>query len=299
MSNPSVHQFRTARVARPRRAAATLVGILAALPLIAVVGSWLTAPHQIVYEVTSDRIVVHAGTSMTEQNKEIPLSRIEEAAPAWLRGGSLDFGTEKQGYCVGFYEYPNYHKVWQATDCSEEGVIIRAGGEVMPIVIAPGNRDAFLAAVQGRMAMTFPTAVKPTGLHWPALIALAVVAWGAAGALGALLFLGPARMRYRIRDGQLEVTTLVGRRVFPLGGVTVRQHAPLTGEKLSGVNLPGYAAGVMEFDRAPTSVFATVLETGVLLEGDERVFVSPADPAGLIAAAIAAGGRAPATSAGT
>jgi hypothetical protein len=215
-----------------------------------------------------------------------------------LRGGSLDFGTEKHGYCVGFYEYPNYHKVWQATDCSADGVIIRAGGEVMPIVIAPGNRDAFLAAVQDRLAMTFPTAVRPSGLHWPALVALAMVAWGAAAVLGALLFGGPARMRYLVRDGQLEVTTLVGKRSFPLAGVSVRAHTPLFGGRLSGVNLPGYCAGVMEFDRAPTSVFATVRETGVLLEGDERVFVSPADPAGLIAAAIAAGGRAATTSAG-
>jgi len=298
MANPPVQQFRAARVARPRRALVALVGILAVLPLLAVLVSWLTAPHQIAYEVTGERIVIHAGTSMTEQNKEVPLSRIEEASPAWLRGGSLDFGTEKHGYCVGFYEYPAYHKVWQATDCSNEGVIIRAGGEVMPIVITPANRDAFLAAVSGRMAMTFPTAVKPSGLHWPALIALAVVVWGAAGILGALLFLGPARMSYLIRGGQLEVTTLVGKRVFPLGDVTVRPHVPLLGEKLSGVNLPGYCAGVMEFDRAPTSVFATVLESGVLLEGNERVFVSPLDPAGLIAAAIAAGGRAPATSVG-
>jgi hypothetical protein len=298
MTNPSVHQFRAARVARPRRALAALVGILAALPPLAVLGSWLTAPHQVSYEVTGEKIVIHAGTSMTERNKEIPLSRIEEASPAWLRGGSLDFGTEKHGYCVGFYEYPNYHKVWQATDCSDEGVIIRAGGEVMPVVIAPGNRDAFLAAVRDGLAMTFPTAVKPSGLHWPALITLAVLAWGAAGVLGALLFLGPARMRYLVRDGKLEVTTLLGKRVFPLDDVTVRPHVPLLGEKLSGVNLPGYCAGVMELDRAPTSVFATVLETGVLLEGNERVFVSPSDPAGLIAAAIAAGGQAPVTSAG-
>ncbi len=298
MPNPSVHDFRAARVATPRRALAALVGILAALPPLAVLVSWLTAPHQIAYEVTADKIVIHAGTSMTEQNKEIPLSRVEEASPAWLRGGSLDFGTEKHGYCVGFYEYPNYHKVWQATDCSDEGVIIRAGGEVMPIIITPGDRDAFLAAVSGRLSMTFPTAVKPSGLHWPALLALAVVAWGAAAVLGALLFLGPARMRYVLRDGQLVVTTLVGTRAFPLGGVTVRPHAPLIGEKLSGLNLPGYCAGVMEFDRAPTSVYATVRETGVLLEGDERVFVSPADPAGFIAAAIAGGGRAATTSAG-
>ena len=299
MTNPSVREFRAARIARPRRGFAALVGVLAVLPVIAVIASWLTAPHQITYEVTSEKIVIHAGTSMTEKNKEIPLSRIEEASPAWLRGGSLDFGTEKHGYCVGFYEYPNYHKVWQATDCSAEGVIIRAGGEVMPIIIAPDNRDVFLAAVRDGMAMTFPTAVTPSGLHWPALVALAVVLWGAAFVLGALLFLGPARMRYLVRDGQLGVTTLAGKRSFPLAGVSARAHTPLLGERLSGVNLPGYCAGVMVFDRAPTSVFATVRESGVLLEGDERVFVSPADPAGLIAAVIAAGGRAPATSAGS
>lgn len=297
MSNSSVREFRAAPVA-PRRGFAALVGALAVLPLIAVLVSWLTAPQQITYEVTGEKIVIRAGTSMTEKNKEIPLSRIEEAAPAWLRDGSLDFGTEKQGYCVGFYEYPNYHKVWQATDCSEEGVIIRAGGEVMPVIITPGDRDGFLAAVRGAMPMAFPTVVKPSGLHWPALGALAVVAWGAAGVLGALLFLGPARMHYLVRDGRLEVTTLTGTRSFPLAGVSARAHTPLLGEKLSGVNLPGYCAGVMVFDRAPTSVFATVRESGVLLEGDERVFVSPADPAGLIAAAIAAGGRAPVTSGG-
>jgi hypothetical protein len=299
MANPAFREFRAAGVGRPRRGFAALVGSLAALPVLGLFGSWLTAPHQIVYEVTGEKIVIHAGTSMTEQNKEIPLSRIEDASLASLRDGSLDFGTEKQGYCVGFYEYPNYHKVWQATDCSEDGVIIRAGGEVMPVVIAPGDRDAFLAAVQGAMAMTFPTAGTPTGLHWPALIALAVVAWGAAAVLGTLLFLAPARLRYQVRDGQLVAATLFGTRAFPVAGASVRSHAPLVGERLSGVNLPGYCAGVMVFDRAPTSVFATARESGVLLEGDERVFVTPADAPGLIAAAIAAGARGPATSAGS
>jgi hypothetical protein len=298
MTNPSVREFRAARVA-PRRGFVALVGALAVLPLIAVLASWLTAPHQITYEITHGKIVIHAGTSMTEKNKEITLARIEEASPAWLRGGSLDFGTEKHGYCVGFYEYPNYHKVWQATDCSEEGVVIRAGGEVMPIIIAPDNRDAFLAAIRDNLAMTFPTAVKPSGLHWPALVALAVVAWGAAAVFGTLLFLAPGRMRYLVRDGRLEVATLFGTPAFPLAGASVKVHSPLIGERLSGVNLPGYCAGVMVFDRAPTSVYATVRESGVLLEGDERVFVSPADPAGLIAAAIAAGGREPATSGGS
>ena len=298
MSNSSVREFRAAPVA-PRRGFAALVGALAVLPVIAVLVSWLTAPHQITYEVTSEKIVIHAGTSMTEQNKEVMFSRIEEASPAWLRGGTLDFGTEKQGYCVGFYEYPNYHKVWQATDCSEEGVIIRAGGEVMPIIIAPGNRDGFLAAVRGGMPMTFPTAAKPTGLHWPALIALAVLSWGAAGVLGALLFVGPARLRYRVGDGRLEVATLLKRQSFTIAGFKVHPHSPLIGGKLSGVNLPGYCAGVFNFDRVPTSAFASVRENGVLLEGDERVFVSPADPAGLIAALVAAGAQVPATSAGT
>jgi hypothetical protein len=298
MTNPPVREFRAARPAT-RPAWAALVGAFVALPVVAVLGSWLTAPHQIEYEVTSEKIVIHAGTSMTEKNKEVMLSRIEEASPAWLRGGTLDFGTEKQGYCVGFYEYPNYHKVWQATDCSAEGVIIRAGGEVMPIIIAPGNRDGFLAAVRDGLPMTFPTAAKPTGLHWPALIALAVLSWGAAGVLGALLFVGPARLRYRVGDGRLEVATLLKRQSFTIAGFKVHPHSPLIGGKLSGVNLPGYCAGVVNFDRAPTSVFASVREHGVLLEGDERVFVSPADPAGLIAALVAAGAQVPTTSAGT
>jgi hypothetical protein len=65
MSNPSVREFRAARVATSRRLAAALIGVLAALPLLAVLASWLSAPHQIVYEVTSEKIVIHAGTSMT------------------------------------------------------------------------------------------------------------------------------------------------------------------------------------------------------------------------------------------
>jgi hypothetical protein len=298
VANPSIREFRAARVAQPRRASTVLVGLLAALPVLGVLGSWLTAPHQIEYEVTSEKIVIHAGTGMTENNKEVMLSRVEEASPAWLRGGTLDFGTEKQGYCVGFYEYPNYDKVWQATDCSAEGVIIRAGGEVMPIIITPGNRDGFLAAVRGALPMTFPTALEPTGLHWPALIALAVVAWAAAGVLGALIFLGPVRLRYRVGDGRIEVTTLLKRHSFPVAGSRVHEHSPLINERLSGVNLPGYCAGVMVFDRQTTSVFASVRDSGVLLEGDERLFVSPADPAGLIAALVAAGAQAPPTSAG-
>ncbi|MGE5234835.1 MAG: PH domain-containing protein [Acidobacteriota bacterium] len=61
--------------------------------------------------------------------------------------------------------------------------------------------------------------------------------------------------------------------------------------RIVGSAMPGYYAGRFPIDGGVTTVYASTLKDGVLVEGGERVFVSPADGAGFVAALRDAGAR--------
>ena len=95
------------------------------------------------------------------------LARVNQVHQEWLRDGSLHFGTEKPGYCVGFYSYPTLGEVWQVTDCSDNAVAIVATGETHPVVLTPSDRDGFLKALETGDPATFaPAGKRALGSWW-------------------------------------------------------------------------------------------------------------------------------------
>ncbi len=291
MNENEVREFRPVAGKRASGLLAAAVAGIFAIPLLYALVSWLWAPRQLRYDVTSAYLTIHMASGFTGDSKRIPMGRVDEVSQAWLHGGELRFGTVKSGYCVGYFRYPSLGEVWQATDCTDEGVVIHASGEVNPVVVTPGDRDAFLAAMSSGRTGSFPARVRPEGVSWGTLVTLITILWSLAAVLGAILFVAPARLRYRVRGSTLEVATLIGRQRFPLAGMKAGPHQPLLGERMSGLGVPGYFAGVFVFDTAPTSVYATTQDDGVLLEGDLRIFVTPERREAFLQA-LAAGGAA-------
>ncbi|MGE5234828.1 MAG: PH domain-containing protein [Acidobacteriota bacterium] len=288
MSAQTAREFRPVRVRRsPLLIVAMLVTV--AIPFVYLLVAWLGAPRQIWYEIDTRQITIHTAKGFAGDVKQIPLSRLDDASPAWLRDGELQFGTVKGGYCVGFFRYPSLGEVWQATDCADEGVVIRAGGETHPIVIAPHDRDGFIAALKSVTPGKFMTAERPRGISWPLFVTLALLLWPLAAVLAVDVFVAPRRLRYRVKAGALEVQTMFSTQTISLSRTKARSHQPLLGQRLSGLGLPGYYSGTFMFDHAATTVAATTQQEGVLIEGDTRIFVSPATPQEFLAALAAAG----------
>jgi len=276
----------------PKRSTAwlvTLVGGLFALPLLYAVVAFLLSPRQLRYDVDSAFITIYTTGGFTGDVKKIAMGRVDDIAPAWLRGGEMQYGSKKGGYCVGFFRYHSLGEVWQATDCSEGGVVIRAGGEIHPVVITPADPEGFIAAAKDGQTRTFLAPNKPSGIPWGTLALMCACLWPFAGVFFVLFFLAPGRISYRVAGGALEVRTLASRESIPLAGMKARLHQPLQGGRLSGIGVPGYYAGVFDLDQAATAVYGTSREHGVLLEADVRVLVTPRDEAGFLAAVGAAG----------
>lgn len=293
MDTPSARVFTPLRP--QRRNALAMLGVAAIFlvpPLLWVI-SWLTAPHPIRYELDNQLLRVHTGARYKDNVKSLQLGRLEQVEAVRLRNREMRFGTEKTNYCVGFFYYPALGDVWQATDCSDDGVLVRVGGETIPVVVTPSDREGFMAAVVAPQPVVFVTATKPIGLALPTFLLLCLFCWPVAGALAVNLFVLPARLRYSVSADRLEVRTLFGTHVFPLSGAKVKLHTPLVGERLSGRGLGGTWVGSWAMDTAPTNVFATSLDRGVLIDGEQRVFLTPADGPAFMDAALAAGARAP------
>lgn len=253
------------------------------LPLLWLMYTLLRAPV-ISYRIDGGKLTISSSLGSSHLEKTLGLARINQVRPEWLRYPSLRFGTEKPGYCVGFFSYPTLGEVWLVSDCSESAVAIVASGESQPVVVTPSDREGFMTALEKGTPSTFTPPGRRTGSWWLTLTtvigALALVVL----ALVAVFFVAPARLRYTVGGGALEVRTLFSRRRIPLAGVRAYKHRPLLGARLSGLPLPGYNVGSWLLDTMATTSLASARNDGVLLEGDGRFFVNPRDPDGFLAA---------------
>ncbi len=275
MSLGLVQEFRPTAV---RSAARVVIGVV----LLVVVGAagllvagvmWL--PRDILYEVRADALVVKLRAGVWRTGREVTLAAITAARPVELGGGRRTIGTAMPGYCVGTFSYADLGSVWQATTCGRAVVMIEATGQSRPIVVAPADREGFLAALSTRRPQRFapaPFAPAP-GWIWTKLVLLAPLL--AIPMLVATFFVAPGRLRYEVGQGDLVVRTLLGARRFPLAGVAARAWTPGRVLKLAGNGLPGYFTGWFSLDGRRTRVYATRLSDGVLIEGPTRVFVTP------------------------
>ncbi|MFI5143043.1 MAG: PH domain-containing protein [Thermoanaerobaculales bacterium] len=288
MRESSVRVFRPAPAGGASRLwFGILLGIVS-LVFIYLLVTYLRVPV-IRYQIDGTTLTIHSALGSSTQEKHITLARIGEIRPELLRGGSLRFGTEKPGYCVGLFAYPTLGEVSQITDCSELAVLLVTSGEVEPIVVTPGDRDGFIAALRNARPGSFVPPTRVTGAWWATLITLLLAYLVVVAALVTAFFLAPRRLAYAVRGDALEVTTLFGRRRLGLIRAKVFKHRPLVGARLSGVFLPGYLVGTALWDGMATTVLASVRDEGVVLEAEGRIFLSPADCDGFLAALAQAG----------
>jgi hypothetical protein len=253
------------------------------LPLLWLLFTLLRAPS-ISYRIGDGALTISSSLSSSHQEKTVLLARVNQARPEWLREGSLRFGTEKPGYCVGFFDYPTLGEVWQVSDCSDTAVVISARGETHPLVLTPSDREGFLKALDTGNAATFAPAGKRTQSWWLTLTSVVAILALVVATLVTIFFVAPARLRYAVRDGVLEVSTLFSRRRIPLDRARAQRHRPLIGARLSGLALPGYHVGSWMLDTMATTVLASDRGDGVLVEREGRTFVNPSDPDGFLAA---------------
>lgn len=283
MTQGSEHVFPPVPVTGPARRWFFLLLAVLGLPLLWLLVTLLQTP-EISYKIQNGTLTISSSLGSSKLEKTIVLARVSEVRPEWLRDASLRFGTEKPGYCVGFFSYPTLGEVWQVSDCSEIAVLIVAGGETAPVVVTPSDRDAFLKALATEAPASFTPPGKRTQSWWFTLILVLAVLALMVLALVTAFFAAPARLRYTVGGGILEVSTLLSRREIPLAGLRAYKHRPLLGHRLSGLALPGYNVGSWMLDTMATSVLASARDDGVLLEGEGRFFVNPRDPDGFLAA---------------
>ena len=262
-----------------------LLTVIVTVP-VAVVGSLAFSEPSIAYRIRNGTLEIHGGEGLFSNHRTVPLATIREASEVRLRGGRRVFGTGLPGYCAGRFSYEGLGSVWQVTDCRREVLMLRAEGEPLPLLVTPPDYTAFLAALRAGSDGDFsPAPIAPSSLWTVLKVLLVLVVLPSALFVPLAAFGAPRRLRYRLESGELVVQLLVFRKRFPLAGRTARRHTPAKAWKRAGSSLPGYHAGFFSVDGQPARVYASVIKAeGVMLEGEPRVFVTPADPEAFLAA---------------
>ncbi len=212
-----------------------------------------------------------------------------EARVVNLGSGRRVAGTALPGFCGGHFRYTDLGDVWQATTCSSRGVLVRAVGAELPIVVSPPNADVFLEALRGGIPMHVTLPPPEMGPLWIVALVVGPLALVGIVVLPVLLLVGPGRMRYLVEGGRLEVITLFGRQSWPTRGARARPYTPGRMLRVGGTAAPGYYTGRYRESGQPTRVYATDVKQMVLFEGEARVLVSPEDREGFLKALEGAG----------
>jgi hypothetical protein len=248
----------------------------------------------ITYRLRDGVLEVRGGSGLLGNRRTIPVASVVATEEVTLGRGRRTAGTAMPGYCGGRFSYDGLGGVWQVTDCRRRVLLLRLAGEERPVLLSPPDVAAFAAALAGARDGDFSPPPTPPPLSWR-LFTLALLLAVAPAAVFAVLavLLAPRRLRYRVWGGELEVQLLLCRRRFRLTGAHARRLTP-SGRvwKIAGSAVPGYYAGWFSLDGQRTRLYAsTVKAAGVLVEGERRVFVTPADSKGFLAALRAQGAR--------
>lgn len=254
------------------------VGLVVALGA----GSLAVAPASLAYEVTAEAVVVEARAGWLDMGREIPRDAILDAAAVRLSGGKRQWGSNRPGFCVGAYTYPELGRVWQATAC--KAAAVRLATKDGAVIVGPRDREGFLATLAAGRTGRFEAAA-PERRWWE--VALPLVLFAPALALVGVIARIARPFRYTIRDGVLHVPRHFGELRLPLAGVVVRAGEG-GGRRVAGSSAPGFYLGAYRDARGPFHMCATAMY-GVWVEGPRRVFISPADVEGFLVAAKAAG----------
>jgi hypothetical protein len=272
----------------PVRPSVLRVVLAVVLPLVVIVpmGGLLfiaLGVSQASYVVGDGALVVKSGDLFAGE-RTVALADVTETRVVTLRGARRTAGTALPGFCAGRFSYPDLGAVWQVTSCSGRGVLVRATGQALPIVVSPPDAEAFVE----RLRSGTPTdIVMPPADKGPLRVLAAILAPVAIVTsllVGALLLLGPARMRYLVGDGVLEVETLFGRKRWQTAGARARAYTPARLWRVAGSSVPGYHTGIFRESGQSTRVYATALDRVLLFEGPARVMLSPEDRVAMLRA---------------
>jgi len=276
---------------RRQRYALAAVVVLLTVPAAVFLGliAWVP-PH---LEVRADRqgLRIVTGWSPLERRRTVPAAAVADLRKVEVHDGRRVVGTAMPGYCVGRFRYPRLGTVWQATDCTRHGVLVRVSGWNAPLLLTPPEPERLRAALAGGPPYEYRhgTGRRAGPTAW-VLRASSLVMAMTAVALLLLVLAAPQRLRYRVRPGTLEVRTLLFTRRFPLAGAAARITTPRIGLRLWGVGIPGYLTGWFRVDGRTTRLYVTDHRGPcVLLQGPRRLLLSPADPAAMLAALAEAG----------
>jgi len=289
MTTTPARVFRPVPMTAPARMWFGILLAVFGVPLLWLLFELLRTPT-IRYSVTSAQLTITSQLGSSHQEKTLSVARIAEARPEFLRDGVLRFGTEKPGYCVGFFAYPRLGEVFQITDCSPLGVLLTSTGEATPVMITPADRDGFFSALHNGRTATFAPPGKRAVSWWITLATVLGILALVVAALATVFFAAPGRLAYVVAGGALEVRTLAGKRTVALAGARALPHRALLGQRLAGAPLPGYTIGSWMMDSMATTVLASARDgDGVVVESDGRFFVNPQDREGFLAALAAEG----------
>jgi hypothetical protein len=281
------------RPPRLRRGLQVAIG----LPLSAVVllptlfAVWLVwSPHVVELEIDGGTLQITTAPAPISRHRTIDLASVVSVEEMQLGRGRRSAGTGLPGYCVGTYSYSEIGRVWQATDCSRPVLVLRRTNEG-PIVLTPPDPDRFRAALESGEAYRETQPPPSTGRVW-SMIKLMVLLTPLLGILVPLIFfVAPSRLSFRVVSGGLEVSTMLGTKLFTTAGCTARSHRPKVGMRLWGTGAPGYYTGTYRVDGANTKIYTTSIKEGVLIEGPGvRVLVNPENEEGFLQAIRTMGG---------
>lgn len=283
-----MREFRPRHAPAAARIAVSVV-ILALLTVpLALAAGFARSGFAVSYTVSQGWLRVVTGDFIIG-DRSVALRDVTSARAVTLNGGRRTMGTYLPGFCAGRFTYPDLGTVWQATDCRRDVLMLDVRGMREPLLISPPD----IAAFQETLARATPTRVSlPPANKSPVVeIVVATLALALVSALvtTAALVFGPGRMRYVIEDGELRVRTIFSRRTLSLDGARARVCRPTSKRRVMGTAIRGYYTGRFAIDGEPTRVYATDLDAGVLVEGAERLFLSPANPDGFLASLHAGG----------
>ncbi len=157
-----------------------------------------------------------------------------------------------------------------------------------PSVPLPKSAYALFAALGGLFAVQFLALlpVVATGPRSSLVLYLATSA-GICLLIAWVATLARRPLRYRVEGDVLVVPAHFAAVRVPLRGARV-STGPLSGWKLSGTAVPPFCLGLFVDAEGRYHAAATAYE-GVWVRGERRVYVTPADVPGFLAAVAAAG----------
>ncbi len=249
---------------------------------------WL--PRSLNYEVTQGHVVITSGLDIRPSRWEYPLGSITSATAVRLKPGKRVNGTSLPGYCTGHYRFPDLGDCTLATTCSPDAVVLHISGGGRPIVITPGQRETFLAALTGDGQYSERVLFDDDSGVWLGLKAMTALGAAVTLFVPLIFFVSPARLRYRVTPGHVEIDLTFSTKRFSVSNCLARLYDPETSSKVMGSSLPGYHSGRFSLDGMATRVYATRLTEGILIESpDLRLFLNPEDPHAFLEALRALG----------